>query len=242
MDEGRDSVRGFVGWYSLIWLNNDGSLDTTRIHRQSEGPIVRFKELPDGKFICNGSGGMVQGRNVSILFRVDSDGALDTTFNAPFLDYCYTYSYHPQSDGKVVCGGRYHFVGSPDTLSLIRLLPDGQLDPTFNNHLAFRSTYHHLATPSVLGIQPIGPDKLAITGALIKLTVKPAEALPWWIPPGTCWMAISTATVAVPTRMDFNNTLTSSSWALPRPWMAATTSMGLTMVMMMALPTILHSV
>jgi len=165
LDQVRDSVRGFVGWYSLIWLNNDGSLDTTRIHRQSEGPIVRFKELPDGKFICNGSGGMVQGRNVSILFRVDSDGALDTTFNAPFLDYCYTYSYHPQSDGKVVCGGRYHFVGSPDTLSLIRLLPDGQLDPTFNNHLAFRSTYHHLATPSVLGIQPIGPDKLAITGS-----------------------------------------------------------------------------
>ena len=47
-----DSIRGFEGLYELIWFTNTGYLDTTRIHRNANGPIYAFKELPDGKFIC----------------------------------------------------------------------------------------------------------------------------------------------------------------------------------------------
>ena len=47
-----DTQRGFVGSYELIWFTNTGYLDTTRIHRNANGPIYAFKELPDGKFIC----------------------------------------------------------------------------------------------------------------------------------------------------------------------------------------------
>ena len=37
-----DSIRGFVGWYKLIWFSNEGYLDTTRIHRQANGPMWNF--------------------------------------------------------------------------------------------------------------------------------------------------------------------------------------------------------
>ncbi|HRN38519.1 MAG TPA: hypothetical protein PLL18_16550, partial [Flavobacteriales bacterium] len=53
----KDTVRGFVGWqYGLVWLNADGSLDTTRTPRSigGTGALYRIKQLPDGKFLCGG--------------------------------------------------------------------------------------------------------------------------------------------------------------------------------------------
>ncbi len=163
-----DTLRGFVGWqYGLVWLNSDGSLDTTRIHRRISpwGSIWRINELSDGRFICAGGGGVFEGDSISdFVFRIHPDGSLDTTFHAPWIDYGEVDSFLEQPSGKVIICGNFHIAGMPDTLGLIRLLPNGLLDPSFHNHAAYRSTYHHLAIPLVRQIQPIGDEMMSVTG------------------------------------------------------------------------------
>ena len=126
-----DTMNGFVGWYRLVWLTNTGYLDTTRTHRTANGPIWAFTELPDGKFICSCSCTQYEGQPVSRVFRVQTDGALDTTFQTG-VNWGNIFAYHPLPDGRVYIGGRYKRATAPnDTLFLARFLPDGSLDPTF---------------------------------------------------------------------------------------------------------------
>lgn len=134
-----DTARGYVGPYRLIWFSNTGYLDTTRVHRQANGTIWEFKELPDGKFICTCSCSMYDGQPVSRLFRIHADGSLDPGFQ-PGVNWGNIYAYHALPDGRVYVGGRYKRAAAPnDTLYLARFMPDGQLDPAFN-HLNTLST------------------------------------------------------------------------------------------------------
>ncbi|MCO6483593.1 MAG: hypothetical protein J5I62_12460, partial [Flavobacteriales bacterium] len=169
----RDSVRGFVGWqYGLVWLNSDGSLDTTRIHRSIGGPfgaLHLLKQLPDGKFLCGGGSGMFEDAPVSTIFRVNANGSLDTTFNALSTNWCEFDCFFPQPDGKVIVAGRWQFTDD-QTHSLIRLLPSGAVDPSFNNSLNFESTYTTSPyEPRVMHVEPISDGMLAITGTFDRI-------------------------------------------------------------------------
>ncbi len=127
-----DTARGFVGNYDLIWFSNAGYLDTTRTHRNGNGAVYRFAELPDGRFICNGTGSTFEGLPVDRIFRVHADGAPDTTFQTGVF-WGSAFTYLPLPDGRIYVAGRYRTSQSPgDTLHLARFLPDGTLDPTFN--------------------------------------------------------------------------------------------------------------
>ncbi len=167
----RDSIRGFVGWqYGLVWLNTDGSLDTTRIHRSIGGPfgaMEHIREMPDGKFMCSGGSGQFEGVPVEGLFRVHADGSLDTTFQVPHIDgWAESRGFLPQPDGKVLAFGRWHFAGSADTACLVRFLPNGHLDTTFNNNLHFEANFPGTwsRSPIVMHVEPIGDGMLVITG------------------------------------------------------------------------------
>lgn len=131
-----DTARGFVGQYRLVWFSNEGYLDTTRTHRQANGPIWEFKELPDGKFICTCSCTQYEGQPVSRVFRVHADGSLDTTFQST-INAGNIYEIEPLPDGKVLLGGNFRFTGAPqDTVRLARLHADGTRDTAFAS-LAF---------------------------------------------------------------------------------------------------------
>ena len=126
-----DSIRGFVGYYNFIWFTNTGYLDTTRIHRTGNGAILRFTELPDGKFLCSGTGTEFEGQPVDRIFRLNSNGSLDNSFQSD-VNWGEVYGYLPLEDGRVYAGGRFRKSGAPDdTLHLVRFLPDGQIDPSF---------------------------------------------------------------------------------------------------------------
>ena len=126
-----DSIRGFTGWYKLIWFSNEGYLDTTRIHRQANGPMWNFTSLPDGKFLCSCSCTEYEGQPVGRVFRIHADGSLDTTFQTD-INWGWIFAYHPFEDGRVYVGGRFKRAVAPDdTLYIVRLMPDGSLDPTF---------------------------------------------------------------------------------------------------------------
>ena len=76
---------------------------------------------------------MYDGQPVGHIFRVHEDGALDTTFQSD-VNWGIIFSYFPLPDGRVYVGGRFKLTSAPeDTLYLVRFMPDGTLDPTFNN-------------------------------------------------------------------------------------------------------------
>ena len=126
-----DSIRGFEGLYELIWFTNTGYLDTTRVHRNANGPIWEFKELPNGQFICTCNCTQYEGQPVSKLFKVNADLTLDTSFQ-PGVNWGNIFVYHGLPDGRVYAAGRYKRAVAPnDTLFLARFMPDGALDPSF---------------------------------------------------------------------------------------------------------------
>jgi hypothetical protein len=163
-----DTLRGFVGWgYGLVWLNSDGNLDTTRIHRWigGGGIINRVRALADGRFICGGRILQYEGEPVpSIVYRVLSDGTMDTTFHGPVTTYGYVDYFLEQPDGKVLMTGTFCFEGSPDTLGLVRLLPDGELDPSFNDQHQYRATYRNGEIMGTRQVHAVDDGMLVVTG------------------------------------------------------------------------------
>ena len=49
------------------------------------------------------------------------------------------FGFLPLPDGRVYAAGQFRITGIPDTLHLVRFMPNGTLDPTFNNTLDFRT-------------------------------------------------------------------------------------------------------
>ena len=162
-----DTAHGFVGSnFGLIWINNKGELDTTKTPRHANGPVYAIGQLPDGKFICSGNLSTFEGMPVSRIFRTFSDGALDTTFVPPPLHYFgEAYAYAPLNNGKIVIGGFFQFDGTLDTLSLIRLLPDGQMDPNFHLlHFEFDAGPNSSTIPFSMKILELDPGRTIIGG------------------------------------------------------------------------------
>ncbi len=126
-----DPVRGFVGSHQLIWFQNNGYLDTTRVHRQGNGILWTLKEQPDGKFLVSCTCTFYDGQAVSPIFRIHHDGSLDTSFSVPLEPWGYTYDMHTYADGTILVAGTHMVSWRPDTLSVFRLLPNGDFDPTF---------------------------------------------------------------------------------------------------------------
>ncbi|MCB0770122.1 MAG: T9SS type A sorting domain-containing protein [Flavobacteriales bacterium] len=132
-----DSVRGFVGIYDLIWFTNTGRLDTTRIHRRASGAIYEIAPMDNGQFLCYGTGDIYEGQPVGGIFRVNADGSLDTTLYCQ-LRWGEAYSILPLPDGRFYAAGIYSFSNGPlNIIRLARFLPNGDLDPTFDNAIDF---------------------------------------------------------------------------------------------------------
>ncbi|MBX2980009.1 MAG: T9SS type A sorting domain-containing protein [Flavobacteriales bacterium] len=166
---------GFSGSHCLVWFTNTGQLDTTRIHRKCNGAVYDIEPLPDGKFLLSGVLSTYEGTPVGRIFRVHADGALDTTFQTT-IHWGQAVGYHQQADGKVIAAGRFLFQGDPDTLHLVRLMPDGQRDESFNNHLRSWTTQGGSERPWG-GLYPITPDRFIVYGAFEAIDEQPRGAI-----------------------------------------------------------------
>jgi uncharacterized delta-60 repeat protein len=136
-----DTLRGFTGWHCLVWLTNEGYLDTTRIHRTCAPLYIlsTIHQQPDGKFLIHGTGPIYDGQPVEHTFRIHPNGDLDTTFQ-PGTPWDKFNAFTTLSDGRIIGTGlvKTEF-NSPDSIHIVRLLPDGAIDPTFNYLLHLRS-------------------------------------------------------------------------------------------------------
>jgi uncharacterized delta-60 repeat protein len=88
---------------------------------------------PDGKILVGGAFTGVNGIARNQLFRLNSDGSLDLSFNTPLLfnsTVGNVTSLALQPDGKILVGG--HLLIGIDVKNVVRLNANGSLDSTFS--------------------------------------------------------------------------------------------------------------
>jgi uncharacterized delta-60 repeat protein len=152
--DGKIIVAGYSsGDIALVRYHTDGSLDasfsgdgklTTDIGFRSDvGYSLTLQ--PDGKMLVVGSSSRNNNSDFAVL-RYNTDGSLDTGFSQGGVVLTslgsgndVAYSVSVQSDGKILVAGSSHN-GRNEDFALVRYLPDGRLDLSFDNALTARST------------------------------------------------------------------------------------------------------
>ncbi|MEO6033813.1 MAG: Calx-beta domain-containing protein, partial [Verrucomicrobiota bacterium] len=124
---------GNVAYRHLVRLNQDGSLDTTFNAGSGPDRSVRAITLQlDGKIVIGGLFENVNGVTLNHIARLESSGAVDSTF-APGLganDSVGAISL--QADGKILLGGEFTRASGLNRNRITRLNPDGSVDPSIN--------------------------------------------------------------------------------------------------------------
>jgi len=115
-------------------LNADGTVDNTfNLDSRVDNVIYSAAVQPDGKIILGGYTGDDFSRTPSKgVWRVNSDGSLDTGFDAriPKLESVGTIAL--EIDGKILIGGGFTAVNGVSRTRIARLNTDGSLDNSFN--------------------------------------------------------------------------------------------------------------
>ena len=121
--------------YGISRINTDGSLDGsfnigTGFNSWTEAIALQS----DGKIIAAGQFTACNGINRNKIIRLNIDGSVDTTFNPglgfPLLGN-YISSIAIQTDGKIIVAGRFTSYNGVARSRIVRINPDGSLDPTF---------------------------------------------------------------------------------------------------------------
>ena len=138
----------WVGFYNLIWFTADGYLDTTRAPRMGDGVIYEIEPMSDGSFMCTGPMTVYEGEAVPTIFRVDAAGRYDPSFQ-PAMTWGEVYTFTELEDGRILASGFFRTsINTIDTTQFVRFMPNGALDPTFNNDLVvYSNEYHRFVSP-----------------------------------------------------------------------------------------------
>jgi uncharacterized delta-60 repeat protein len=158
----------------------DGSFAATAFQGNLSGLSQIAAAVPDGK---------VYGLLGDTVVRLFEDGTRDFSFSPPPLAKADPYTLNGiaaillQPDGKLLVAGRLAFDGGPCNVpgatcfepkrGLVRLLPDGSLDPDFVQTNAFRDDAQNL--PQMLGLQSDG--KILVAGGFGNFAGRTATGL-----------------------------------------------------------------
>ena len=121
---------------ALVRLNANGSSDSFGISGDIDLNLIPSVEtivvLPDGKILIGGrfftTGGQVRG-----LLRLNTNGSIDTTFNAGNATANnVVYRINRQADGKLIIVGAFTNYSGTSRNRIARLNADGTLDTSFN--------------------------------------------------------------------------------------------------------------
>ena len=130
---------GGVVYNRLIRLNANGSVDTTfNMGTGLNAFVQQVTVMPDGKIMLSGAFATYNGATANRIMRLNADGTIDTTFNAPVMSSS-VFAFAVQSDGKIVIGGAFNTVGGQARSRIARLNADGTLDNTFNIGTGFNN-------------------------------------------------------------------------------------------------------
>ncbi|CAD0003788.1 T9SS type A sorting domain-containing protein [Flavobacterium salmonis] len=132
--------QGIEGFWYIIRLNSDGSIDNSFKYSSKLGIINSVVLQPDGKIIFGR--GFEQNSSDFYLVRLNTDGSRDTSFKTKFDVYLYTIGIKSivlQPDGKILAGGDFYAFNGKNQKYLIRLNSDGTKDDSFNIGTGFDS-------------------------------------------------------------------------------------------------------
>jgi uncharacterized delta-60 repeat protein len=121
----------------LAVIGANGALDAVESHAAFRAPAYEVAFQPDGKLVVGGDFTGAGGRQRNYLARFHSNGTLDDGFSPPSGFNAMVDVVRVQSNGKILVGGRFATNGSFTYDRLIRLLPDGSIDPAWYSGLAF---------------------------------------------------------------------------------------------------------
>lgn len=121
---------------NIFRINSDGTIDSTfaTMITGANAGINSIALQPDGKIIIGGNFTDYQGNVANRIARLNTNGSIDLLFDigTGLNDYISYNGIGIQSDGKIVCGGRFTEYNGIFKNYLIRLNIDGSVDTTFN--------------------------------------------------------------------------------------------------------------
>ncbi|MBI1288878.1 MAG: T9SS type A sorting domain-containing protein [Flavobacteriales bacterium] len=146
----------------IVRINVDGSIDNTfdsGTGINQNNYIANMALQSDGKIIIVGSFTEYDGTQRNRIARINSDGALDNSFNPGTGPDDFVETVAIQNDGKIVIAGRFNYFNGYESRSIARLFSDGTLDQSFDSGSGLGTSAHLI---NDLTIQPDG--KIIISG------------------------------------------------------------------------------
>jgi uncharacterized delta-60 repeat protein len=120
-----------VAMGTITRLKTDGSLDSSFIRPAISGSITAISLQDDDHIIISGSFDSVNHIYYRRIARLQSNGAIDPSFNAGKSTNGLINSTIFQPDGKILIGGSFSLVGDSARRNIARLYPNGTVDETF---------------------------------------------------------------------------------------------------------------
>jgi len=148
---------------NIARLKPDGTLDTTFIG-SVDGPVNALSLLPDGTLLIGGSFRSVGGQPASALARLLPDGALDAAFASPIESNITVHAILREPDGRIFVGGAFQQWSGTPAGCLVRLMPDGSVDPSFDVGTGISSGEARALSQDVPGRLLVGGDFSSFNG------------------------------------------------------------------------------
>lgn len=157
----------------------DGSLDPTVTAGSTVtgGIVFSMAEQPDGRILFAGQSIPTSGGGRGAIARLDPNGNFDNTFLGNVGSQQIIRAIAVQPDGKVIIGGDFNTVNNQPRGRIARLLPNGELDPTFPIGTAADAPIHCIAVQ--------GDGKILIGGDFANIGGQPRNRLARLNPDGT---------------------------------------------------------
>jgi len=132
---------------NFVRLTSGGAVDPTfnaggsGFQNIQPGIIQAVETYPDGRILLGGKFDFINGVTRLRLARLNADSTVDNTFQISttsssgnyFSVFRDVYQIKVQPDGKIIVAGWFDYVLNGETkINLVRLNPNGSIDPTFN--------------------------------------------------------------------------------------------------------------
>lgn len=141
----------------IVRLTANGAVDPTfQSGTGANSEIETVTIQPDGRLLIGGYFDSYNGNAANGLARLNANGSFDSSFSTPFQTYSEAINLLVQPDGKILAAGGLYTTpaGLGDGRGLVRLLPNGTLDSSFDTFLDDYTSYSYFG--DALQLQPDG--------------------------------------------------------------------------------------
>jgi uncharacterized delta-60 repeat protein len=143
---------------------------------------------PDSKILVAGGFRLYAGQSVSSIVRLERSGQVDPAFRAGLTGQLDSgrviRDVALQSDGKIIAVGNFDQFDGQIQRCIVRLLPDGTLDPTFNVGGAGAANVPSFPAPAITTVKVDSLDRILIGGSFTHFNAQPRLNLARLLPNG----------------------------------------------------------